>query len=108
MKMAILIVLCMICGNIYAGEETTNINRLGAATDQYAVMVVDTPLPTKPPCAEGNTVVSFDKSTPHGKDMFALAMTALATDKKLVIYYSETSCGLYSVRTLVNRIDIVK
>ena len=108
MKRLFVIILLLAFNNLSAGEAVSTINRLGAATEQYAVMLIDTPLPTKPVCAEENYILSFDKSTPHGRDMFALAMAALSADKKLMIYYSETTCGLYNVRTQVNRIDILK
>ena len=84
----------------------STINQLGAASETYAIMVVDTPLSTKPSCAEQNTILSFDKSTSHGKDMYALAMAAITAQLKLRIEYSDTECGFLGIRTLVNRIDI--
>ena len=108
MRYVLTIAICMSIVNVYAGDAVTTISRLGAATEQYAMMIVDVGLPTKPTCAEENNILSFDKSTPHGQDMFALALSALTANKQLMISYSETSCGLWGSRTLVNRIDILK
>ena len=108
MKSIVVFLIYLCTFQVFAGDTVTKISRLGAATSQYAVMVVEMALPTKPACADEFTILSFDKSTPHGQDMYALALSALTANKDLMISYSETSCGLWDIRTLVNRIDIFK
>ena len=72
------------------------------------MLVVDTPISTKPDCAQNFNILSFDKSTAHGKDLYAIALTGFTTQKKLWITYSDTVCGLSDVRVLISRIDLVR
>ncbi len=102
------IVLLLVSTNSMAGSVTSKVTRVGAATDQYGVLFIETPAPTKPSCANEHTILSFDKSTSHGKDMYSMALTALAAQKKLVISYSDTVCGLRGNRAIVLRMDIMR
>lgn len=82
MKYIVTLLLYFVFSQVYAGDVVSTISRLGAANQQYALVVVDVAIPTKPPYAEEYKVLSFDKSTAHGQDMYALALTALTADKK--------------------------
>ena len=101
-------VLLIISTALNAGSVTSTINRVGAATDQHAMLIVDTAATTKPDCAEEYTIFSFDKSTAHGRDMYSMALTAFATQKPLAITYSDTQCGLWDLRTLITRMDLIR
>lgn len=100
--------LLLISTTTYAGSVTSTINRIGTASAQYAILIVDNAAATKPDCAEEYTIFSFDKFTAHGQDMYSMALTAFATQKRLIIQYSDTVCGLNNGRALVTRMDIIR
>ena len=106
MRSIIVFVTLIISGFASADVISTKINQLGAANNTYAMVRLDTPASTKPPCAAEYQMMSFDKSTDHGKTMFSVALAALTAGKRLRIEYSSTSCGLNGNRALITRLDI--
>lgn len=90
----------------FAGHFHTKIIQVGAATDQYAVIKTAVSGPDKPDCALDSIIYSFDKTTEHGKALFSVALTAIASQKRVVVYYNQ-NCGLWGHRALVTRMDIL-
>lgn len=101
-------VLAVLCFDASAGEYATTIERIGAVSNDTAIMVVTTPLPTKPSCATETNVVSFDISTTQGKLFYSNGLAALMAGKSLYVYYSDAECRYLGTRTLVTRSDVLK
>lgn len=110
MKMARILFLCFtvaFSGFASAAVHHTTLKQVGAATEQYGMVVFEDPTDDKPECAEQFTIFSFDKSTQHGQDMFSIALTALVAQKRVAVTYSDSDCGLWGIRGLITRIDIL-
>ncbi|TQV65567.1 hypothetical protein FKG94_28580 [Exilibacterium tricleocarpae] len=100
---ALLLMMPLCC---QAGKVTSKITHLAAATVQYGTLTLETPASTKPTCADEYTIMSFDKTTSHGRDMYSMALAALTAQLRLSVTYSDTECGLYGTRAVVTRLDI--
>ena len=106
-KILFIFILCVTPYLSHAGSVVSKITRVGAVNDQYGMLIVETAAATKPDCAEEFTIMSFDKSTANGRDMYSMALTALAAQKRMIIEYSDTVCGLWANRALIIRMDII-
>lgn len=109
-KFAVMALLVCASFGAQASTVSAKILRLDAVNDTYANVQLDGVQVdvTAHPCATIKTHISWDKSTPHGNQMFSLAMTGLVANKTLVFYYSDTDCGLRGNQVLVTRIDLLK
>lgn len=117
MRKIILLSLFLIGPNAYSGTITTTISQVGAATNEFGMLVLETSILQEklPECAKGiqssDRVLSWRKSgvnEAHGKDLLSLATTGLISNKRLSISFSNAECGLWGTRPLIQRIDLVK
>lgn len=81
---------------------------MGAVDATWGIVVLNEAPTSLPACATSANSLSFDKSTQHGRDMLAVALTALATGKSLRVFYSDTICGWNGpkVLPLATRFDV--
>lgn len=93
---------------VNAGQVVSKISQVGVVNEQYGMIRVDTPASSKPECAEEFTILTFDKSTPHGQDLYSIALAGFSTQAKLAITYSDSICGLWGSRMLLSRIDLLR
>ena len=104
--MKVLITLLFI-GSAHAGDVTSKITQLAAATIQYAnVRLVNPILIDDHPCATNPNFISWDKSTVHGQQMFSLVLAGYMSGREIYFSYSDTQCGLWGTQPLVTRVDL--
>lgn len=90
-----LIVILGICFSNLALAEDINISftRAGVANATYGLIIPTDPIYTpKPPCATTD-ILSWDKTTDHGKMMMDIALTALSQGKTIIVGYNNTVCS---------------
>ena len=104
-KLFLLLGLCVFQSSL-AGEKQieAKIERLGVVTAQYGNAVLDVSLDVAThPCAMHAAIVSFDKTTEHGRQMYAMLLSAKMSNKTVLIMYDDTLCGLWGNQALMTR-----
>jgi hypothetical protein len=98
--------------NVFAASHYSVVTSVGAYNSQWGVFNIETPIPSENGLPGGCTVrrstISFDKSTPHGRDMLSIILTAFSTGKKLHIQHFTSTCGADDIYPLANRVDVLR
>jgi hypothetical protein len=96
----------------YAADHTSVVTSVGAYNTQWGVFNIESPIPSAinlpASCTTRRSTISFDKSTPQGKDMLAIILVSFSTGKRLHIQYFTSACGVDGVYPLANRVDVLR
>jgi len=106
-KGMILIAGVILSANLFATDVNITSSRVGVVDSTYALLIPGEAITeTKPSCATVN-ILSWDKTTEHGKMMFSLVLAATAADKTMLVGYDSNVCELGN-RLKLTRVHMFK
>jgi len=93
-KCLVFVTSVILSADVFATDVNITSSRIGVVNDTYALLIPDVTITEpKPGCATLN-MLSWDKTTEHGKMMFSLALAAHVSGKVMLVGYDSNVCEL--------------
>lgn len=109
MRLFFIVILTLSSFVAQAGYVNSSMVQLSMATERYGNVRLTTPINEEVgvhPCINTTEFLSFDKTTQHGEQIYALLLSAYIAKKEVYFEYSATECGLWATQALITRVDL--